>query len=492
MLSQKNFGDMLHQSAKYKKDNVILIDKRNSVESSGLVLDFYIDYFEIQLGKVLKSTDKLFITILAQNNIEYLALWIALQKLEITVAELLPEWPPTIINKAAKYINAPYIISDRLLSPELSSGHDIVWSQGQWTVWRNKNVNLLTSSGTPISNLAFTSGTDGNLKAAMISPEGILHVVKEINFYMGNTPEDIMSTSLPWQHGYGKSVILCAILAGAKALIIKDSLFIKDSLECLNSEQATSYSAVPVQIRKWIKTKESPHLLSLRVVCIAGGSLNIHELQELKTLLSPSCRIIPMYGMTEMSPRVAFLDLNTFEHKIGSAGKPIAGVRIRIDGNEEGEIQVKGPNLMLGYWNLPRESADALTPDGWLKTGDWGKIDQEGFLWINGRTKDVIKRSGSFIYALAIEELCSTEFNLCSTAIGFHETESEDKLLLFIEALKTEVDQHKIRIKILKTLGPSYNPDDIFLVEKIPRTVTGKVMRSELIKLAMTKDNSWK
>jgi len=195
------------------------------------------------------------------------------------------------------------------------------------------------------------------------------------------------------------------------------------------------------------------------------------------------------YGLTETSPVVA---LNTpQEHRPGSVGKPVPGVSVKIvdeDGNalgtdKVGEVWLKGPMIMKGYHNLPEESASALTGDRFFKTGDLGKVDADGFLWITGRKKDLIIVAGEKAYPREIEDTILRHPAVADAAVlGKKDPTRGEVVVAFVIAKENQtIDANELRDFCRgQGLAQWKCPRDVFVVPDLPRSPTGKVMKRAL------------
>ena len=196
-----------------------------------------------------------------------------------------------------------------------------------------------------------------------------------------------------------------------------------------------------------------------------------------------------MYGQTEATARLTWLPPRRLDDKLGSVGVPIPGVRIEVrleDGSaapagDVGEIWAQGPNVMLGYWRNPQATADVLR-DGWLKTGDMGRLDEEGFLYIVGRRSDMIKSGAHRIHPQDIEDVIAELPAVQESAVIGVEDELLGQTIKAFVVLNgaAQVTPMQVQAHCSQRLASYKVPKSVEIVATLPRTQTGKIRRTEL------------
>jgi acyl-CoA synthetase (AMP-forming)/AMP-acid ligase II len=203
----------------------------------------------------------------------------------------------------------------------------------------------------------------------------------------------------------------------------------------------------------------------------------------------PRTRIFVMYGQTEATARLTYLPPERLTEKLGSVGIPIPGVEIevrradgnRAEANESGEIWVRGPNVMSGYWRDPQATA-AVLADGWLRTGDEGRMDADGFLYIEGRRSDIIKTGAHRVHPADIECVAADCPGVAeAAAVGVDDDILGQVIKLFVVATPgATIDAMAIKARMRAEL-PNYKvPKFLEIVPALPKTATGKLRRHEL------------
>jgi acyl-CoA synthetase (AMP-forming)/AMP-acid ligase II len=348
----------------------------------------------------------------------------------------------------------------------------------------------LVQSDLDVASIIYTSGSTRTPQGATLSHLNITSNTRSIVSYLELQPEDRVLQILPFYYVYGKSLLNTHALAGATVVIENRFLYPNVALDTLQSEACTGFSGVPSTFavllnRSNLAERELPHL---RYVTQAGGAMSPELTRRLVDAL-PGKRIFIMYGATEASARLSYLPPEELHRKLGSIGKAIPNVELRVlrsDGSEaevgeHGEIVARGSNLMSGYWGDPEETAEVLDEHGY-HTGDIAYRDEEGFLFVVGRKKDFIKAGAHRVSAKEIEETILENEEIHEVAvIGVPDEILGEKIRAFIvprEGLSLDL---KAVEKALKRKLPVYKIPSEFLVrEDLPKNESGKVMKQAL------------
>lgn len=260
--------------------------------------------------------------------------------------------------------------------------------------------------------ILFTSGSTGVPKGVMLSHRNICANTDSILGYLHLNDSDIMGVVLPFYYCYGLSLLHTHLKVGGSLVLINSFIFLGSVIDNLKKYKCTGFAGVPSHFQILLKkskkflTTSFPHL---RYVTQAGGKLH-NVFIELFIDTFPSVAFYVMYGQTEATARLSYLPPDMLREKMGSIGKAIPGVTLRVvnsQGNpveegEVGEIIARGGNNMCGYFKDPEGTRGALK-DGWLYTGDMAKVDHDGFIFIVARKKEIIKVGGKRISLKEIE-----------------------------------------------------------------------------------------
>lgn len=267
--------------------------------------------------------------------------------------------------------------------------------------------------------ILFTSGTTNMCKGVKLSHYSLINNAREMVRRMEWNEDDIMCVSVPLFHCFGITVgILGSLIAGNSIVLLQKykSVSVCESIE---KNKCTILNGVPSMFLAMIRNKkfEEYDLSSLKSGIIAGSPILKEEYLQVCSKLN-GIMLQPSYGLTETSPCVAMCDLDVpLEKKAISSGKVIDNVEVKIIDNdtgkecpvgEAGEIYVKGYNVTQGYLSTDPVICDAVRPDGWFKTGDIAYFDEEGYLYIVGRRKNLIIRGGENISLLKLSDILST------------------------------------------------------------------------------------
>ncbi len=340
-------------------------------------------------------------------------------------------------------------------------------------------------SGKDIASIVYTSGTTGEPKGIMLSHDNFISNAKSIIQYLHLTGNDKVMVVLPFCYSYGKSLLTTHIMAGGTLVLESSFMYPNVVLDKMAEEEVTGFAGVSStfaillnrsNIRKYLFPK-------LRYVTQAGGPMSPGHARELSSVL-PDADIFIMYGQTEATARLTFLNPGDLLRKPGSIGKPIPGVHLELvkeNGisakvGEEGEIVVKGKNIMAGYWKSPEETRKVLK-DNKLYTGDIAKMDDEGYLYMIGRSNDMIKSGAHRISPKEIEEVILEMQEVHEVCVVSIEDVILGEAIRAVVVLKPGyvVDAKKIKRHCQTKLASFKIPKEVVFVDDLPKTNSGKV-----------------
>ena len=346
--------------------------------------------------------------------------------------------------------------------------------------------------------ILYTSGTTGRPKGVMLTHANLCANASSIVRYLGLTPADSVAAILPFYYSYGNSLITTHVMAGGTLVIDNRFMYPNTVIETMQREAVTGFAGVPSHFAILLhkSSLRNTPLPALRYVTQAGGHLAPEMVREFCRIL-PQVRFYIMYGQTEASARLTYLEPEFLDRKTGSIGKAIPDVEIRVVDetgtvvapDQVGEIVARGKNIMAGYRNDPEGTAQVLR-DGWLYTGDLARTDEEGFIYIVDRKKDIIKTGGNRISPREIENVVRHMPGIHDCAVvGIPDQILGEAIKLFVVPRENEVTPEEVLNFCKQHLSPFKMPKYIELIGALPYTPSGKIKR-ELLRRGMAEAKS--
>lgn len=342
-----------------------------------------------------------------------------------------------------------------------------------------------------IASIVYTSGSTGKPRGAVLSHLNIVANTRSIVEYLRLTPEDRIMVVLPFYYIYGKSLLNTHFAVGGSVVIDNRFLYPNVVLQTMQEQEVTGFAGVPSTFtillgRSNVRSRRFP---KLRYVTQAGGAMAPAVQKDVAETFAPASLFI-MYGATEASARLSYLPPADLPRKWGSIGKAIPNVELFVaDENgrplpagAEGEIVARGSNIMSGYWNHPEETAKVLR-NGLYFTGDIGRADEEGFLYVVGRTKDMIKIGGNRVSAKEIEEALHEHPAVAEAAvIGVPDEimgESPKAFLVIKESYGKDIVE-QLPVFLQGHLALYKIPKLYEVRDSLPKAVSGKILKQKL------------
>lgn len=337
----------------------------------------------------------------------------------------------------------------------------------------------------------YTGGTTGIPKGAMLSHANVSANIGQLSEWAGHLFEapSKVAAVLPFFHIFSMTACMNLPLAGGAEVVMMPRFELKSFLEMMARTKANVLIAVPTLILALAKAGDrAKEALGAVEIVVSGGAPLAAELRERWAKVS-GARLAEGYGLTEASPVVCVAAL-TRESKLGSVGYPIPATDLRfvdVDTGEEvapgqrGEIQVRGPQVMLGYYSDPESTRSSFT-DGWLKTGDVGYVDEEGYVFIVDRIKDLIISSGFNVYPRVIEEALMAHNAVDeASVIGVQDDYRGEAPVAFVKLRDGEtVSELDLRKYLSGQLNRMEMPREIIFKDALPKTMIGKLSKKEL------------
>lgn len=335
----------------------------------------------------------------------------------------------------------------------------------------------------------YTSGTSGRPKGVMLTHDNLASNVRQMRSHVHFTREEIFLGVLPQFHSFGLTALThVPFFSGARG-IFNARFTPKKIVEAFREHRPTVFMGIPSMYNALLTVKDATadDFKSLRIAVSGGEPLPKPVADQFRQRFGVD--ICEGFGMTECSP-VTHVRLPE-DDAPGSVGRPLPEVVQRIvdpaTGRDlppgvDGELRLSGPNIMLGYLNLPNESAASFDELGFLKTGDMARIDERGFLWITGRIKEMIIVGGENVFPREVEEVLDAHPDVFATGVvGERDDMRGETVVAFVEAEEGKTpDPEALRAWCRDRLAGYKVPRRVVIVDALPRNPTGKIMRRAL------------
>ncbi len=340
-----------------------------------------------------------------------------------------------------------------------------------------------------VAVIMYTSGTTGKPKGAMLTHGNLVWNNVQTNMAFAGDASDITLVAAPLFHVGGLNVTTLGALQGGACVVIHRSFDAGQALVDIAKYRVTTMFGAPAMFLFMAQQPEfaDTDLSSLRML-IVGAAPVPKSLLDIYT--ARDVVLNQGYGLTETAPLVSFLMAQYIDTKLGSAGKPGLFGEIRIAGadnkslanGEVGEILYRGPNVMKGYWNRPEATAEAIDAEGWFHTGDAGYIDDDGFLFISDRVKDMVISGGENVYPAEVESVLYEHPAIAEVAVIGLADEKWGEAVTAVVALNegASLSLEELRDFADGKLARYKLPLMLHLVDALPRNPAGKVLKFEL------------
>jgi long-chain acyl-CoA synthetase len=384
-----------------------------------------------------------------------------------------------------------FIVRIKTIRCEIPLGIISINSAGEFSIIHHSETSARRENNDDIAVMLHTSGTMGNPKKVMLTHGNLIANTQSNIDSLGLHNKDVVLVALPLFFGYCHTAqFLTHTRLGGSIVIFDAPIFTaKRFCSLVQDYQVTCFTAVPTMLvvidkYKYLSNYKLEHL---RYICFGGGNVSLTMLESLINKL-PNAGIVQTYGQTECSPRVTALLPGDNIRKIGSVGKAIPGVEIQIvnDADEPvgtgeiGEIRVRGENTTVGYYKNLEETAK-IKKGEWHYTGDLAKEDDDGYVYLVGRKKNVIISGGVNIYPEEIESVIASFAGIDDVLVKAEKDELLGEVVAAEIVLQSTVEFSKLELeKFLKIrLAPFKIPKKYYLRKTLPKTSTGKKQRHD-------------
>lgn len=398
------------------------------------------------------------------------------------LGDMLPPIRRIIVNATARYI--------KRMVPEYKITNTTAWTSVFSTsslTDKHRNVN----SGTDTAIILYTGGTTGIAKGAMLTHKNLLANMMQLRAVSKSVIRDGQDTivaPLPLYHTYAFMFhCLTMVYAGNHSVLIPNPRDVDGLLNVMRRVKPNGFVGINTLYLALCRHKDilSVDFSDLRFSGAGGMAMTVNVAKEWTRITN--CEVFEGYGLTECSPVVT---VNPPGHvKLGTVGPAVPGTQLKVvsdDGQDleqgaTGELWVRGPQVMKGYWQNAEATAQAITSDGWFKTGDYAQIDSDGYVRIVDRKKDMVIVSGFNVFPSEIEELVNSHPEVFESAvIGIPNEKSGELVKLFVVPKSMSLTKEQILQFCKLNLTPYKVPKEIIFVKDLPKSNVGKILRREL------------
>jgi long-chain acyl-CoA synthetase len=345
-----------------------------------------------------------------------------------------------------------------------------------------------------VAALIYTSGTTGVPKGVMLTHKNVLFIAAVSAKIRSLTPDDRLYGILPMSHAVGLSVVLLGSLLSGATLYISPRFDPVAARSAIEKDRLTVVLGVPAMFGQFIeyakmRKLDSVKFPALRIISSSGAPLD----RAIKSAAENLFGLVLHngFGITECSPTIAQTRVESPRSDV-SVGRALPGVELKLAGQngetvpdgDVGELWVRGPNIMKGYYRAPEETAAAINKEGWFNSRDLARF-QDGNLFIVGRTKELIVRSGFNVYPVDVEAVLNSHPAVVQSAVIGRSVPGDEQVLAFVQLLPgSVVTVGELAAHAAQHLALYKRPSQIFLVAQMPVTPTGKIVKAELAKMA--------
>jgi long-chain acyl-CoA synthetase len=338
--------------------------------------------------------------------------------------------------------------------------------------------------------ILYTSGTTGTPKGAELTHDNISRNCAVTSSTLGGFGrDDMLLGALPLFHTFGQTCTMNSAVATGASVTMLPRFDPEKALEIIERDRVTVFQGVPTMYNAMLHANraDSTDVSTLRLCMSGGAAIPVELIRGFEEKFG--CAILEGYGLSETSP-VASFNHPDKERKAGSIGTPIDGVEMQVcddDGNEVpqgevGEIIIRGHNVMKGYWQRPEATGEAITGDGWFRSGDMAKMDEDGYFFIVDRKKDLIIRGGYNVYPREVEEVLYEHPAIQEAAVvGVPDDSLGEEVGAAVVLKQGEtLDAADLKAYVKEQVAAYKYPRKVWFVEELPKGPTGKILKREI------------
>ena len=474
-----NLIDFLKKNVENHGDKIAVID--NEKEITFIELYEKVEKFSDNI-KILNQEE--IISLISENSISFIIAYLGIINSGKIVHLISPEISEINLFNQLKSSKSKNIICNQLMKKKILNFNSI-----KTTIFDIEEILLkhnnkeIESSLNKLAYLIYTSGTTAEPKGVTVSHSMIEFTTKNIVKVLGYSNSDTDLLPLPLNHSFGLGCIHTSLYVGSTLVLLKNASNLEEILESLKKYKITTLAAIPATLTKILNfenKKLEDYFSEIRLIITNSTAIPKKTVIQFKEILKKG-NLATYYGLTEAS-RSTFMVFDKNNQREESVGKCSPNVEIKIVNKEEnnlklGDIFIKGENVIKKYWN--NVEADKNIFENWLKTGDTGYFDNEGYLFLKGRSDEIINVGGEKVMPIEIEQTIKNIPGV-EDAVAFgveHEIFGQTIKLNIIKSKNSDIDKAQILSYCIKNLERFKIPSKIDFVEKIPKTDYGKVKR---------------
>ena len=474
-----NLIDFLKKNVENHGDKIAVID--NEREITFIELYEKVEKFSNNI-KILNQEE--IISLISENSISFIIAYLGIINSGKIVHLISPEISEINLFNQLRSSKSKNIICNQLMKKKILNFNSI-----KTTIFDIEEILLkhnnkeIGSSQNKLAYLIYTSGTTAEPKGVTVSHSMIEFTTKNIVKVLGYSNSDIDLLPLPLNHSFGLGCIHTSLYVGSTLVLLKNASNLEEILESLKKYKITTLAAIPATLTKILSfenKKLEDYFSEIRLIITNSTAIPKKTVIQFKEILKKG-NLATYYGLTEAS-RSTFMVFDKNNQREESVGKCSPNVEIKIVNKEEnslklGNIFIKGENVIKKYWN--NVEADKNIFENWLKTGDTGYFDKEGYLFLKGRSDEIINVGGEKVMPIEIEQTIKNIPGVEDVvAFGIeHEIFGQTIKLNIIKSKNSDIDKAQILSYCIKNLERFKIPSKIDFVEKIPKTDYGKVKR---------------
>ena len=463
-------ADLLTRSASRFPHNKALVDGHRVTTYAAL------DEGASRFAGALDVQPRSRVALLLSNDRSFAEAYYGALRVGATVVPLNPLLKREEVASRLRHSAASVLVTTDARKPELASLGIRTITAGSWSTATAAAARSVDPEATAV--VLYTSGTINAPKGVELSHVALLSTSRALGTALDVDEFDVVLGAAPLAHVFGQCAVLNMSVAAGASIALMARFEAREALELLAREHVTVFLGVPTMCLALLDASDQATLRPrLRVAHVGASPFRIEAARRFSERFG--CDVLEGYGLTEAGGTV------TTHHtgriiKPGSVGQSIDGCDVRLDGPSPSEILVRGPGVMRGYLDADDATA-AVVQDGWLHTGDIGHIDEDGYVYLVGRSKDVILRAGHTVYPQELEEvMCGHPNVLEALVLGMPDARLGEEVAALVVPREQPCDVDELRDYMRERVAPYKYPRLIVAVDELPHGSTGKIERRRI------------